>query len=302
MTRKPKTARIDAVKQGVAAGDRQATWEYGLLELGIDHPDGPFPGNALPFLQQIATRTAASLNQRAYDLIGTAARAGQTQAMVVQATWLLSSDRPQAMSLLTDAAQQGDTAAMLCLGAQLAIEDPAAPLTWLTKLAEAGDATGMYVLSGLLRPGDAQAAHAWLVKAAEAGSVPAQSDLAVQAFERGQPLDRDRPPCIDPRLTGVLAQGTPVSRRARQVANCLKCGRKTVQDITEFIDGRRPGRRGPTTAARSCTRFHFSACTVCGCLYPVDAPSRQYMHSKGGDFLNPMKTANNRLAASITKA
>jgi TPR repeat protein len=302
MTRKPKTDWREALRQGAAAGDPQATWECALLALGIDHPGRPFPGNALPFLQQLASRTASDLNQRAYDLINAAAQDGQTQAMVVRATWLLDSDRPQAMSLLTDAAERGDTAAMLCVGTELAAQDQPTALTWLTRLADGGDAAGMYALSGLLRQGDAGAGQDWLIKAAQAGSVQAQSDLAVTAFEHGEPLNRDQPPFVDPRLTGVLTLTTPVTRRARQVASCLKCGKKTVQDVTEFIGGRWYGRRGPTTAGKSGTRFHFSACAVCGCLYPVDAASRQYMHGRGRDFLNPMQAEDSRLPAASTKA
>jgi TPR repeat protein len=288
MARKPKTSRADTLMQGVAAGDPRATWTHALLALGIDHPDRPFPGNALPFLQQIASRIASDLNQQAYDLINNAAQRGQPEAMVVRATWLLNSDRAQAMSLLTEAAERGDTAAMLYLGTRLAAEDPPAAQTWLTRLADRGDASGMYALSGLLHRDDPQAGQAWLVKAADAGNVPAQSDLAVLAFEHGRPLDRSRPPFVDPRFTAVLPASTPVTRQARQVANCLKCGKKTIQDVIEFIDGRWFGARGPTTAGKTGTRFHFSACAVCGCLYPVGAASRHYIHSKGGDFLNPL--------------
>lgn len=286
-TRKSGPAQADLLMQAAAAGDPQAQWGYALLALGMEHVPDALGGNALPFLEEVGSVTASNLNQRAYELIGEAAQGGQTRAMVVQAIWLLHSDRPEAVQLLTDAADRGDTAAMLCLGTELAADDPASAQAWLTRLTGQGDAAGMYALSGLLRQGDPQAAQDWLVKAAAAGNVAAQSDLAVAGFGPGQPLDRDRPPAIDPRLTGVLAASVPLTRQARQVANCLKCGKKTVQDVVEFIIGRWYGLRGPTTAGKTGTRFHFSACTICGCLYPVDAASRQYIHSKGSDFLSP---------------
>src|SRR5580658_7297883 len=73
----------------------------------------------------------------------------------------------------------------------------------------------------------------WLASAADAG---AQSDLGVASFGgAGHALDPAHPPARDPRETGVFGPRTPVSRHGRVVADCVICGKKTVQDIFEII-------------------------------------------------------------------
>jgi TPR repeat protein len=281
--------QVGELIKAAGAGDPRAMFDYALTLVGLAEAHPGFPGNALPFLTQVADDVAGAGSPHAHDLIDGAAQGGYPPAMVVEAIWVTHSDRPVAISLLDQAASQGYPAAMLSLGMLLAPDDPQTAKTWLTKLADTGDDMGMYALSNLLRTEDPLGCDAWLRQAAAAGNVRAQSDLAVLAFEHGQPLDRRHPPAVDPRATGVLKANTPVSRQARQVADCVKCGRKTVQDIYEFITGRWFGMRGPTTAGKSGTRLHFSACTVCGCLFPVDPPSRQYVAAKGGEFFNPAK-------------
>jgi hypothetical protein len=284
-------SRPDQLKAASAAGDPRAMWDFALYIAGVDHGGAGFPGNALPFLAAVADQVARDGRQQARDLIDHAAQAGYPPALVVQAIWITPSDRTRAVELLEQAATGGDTAAMLDLALLVAPEDPQTAKTWLTRLAGQGDDAGMYALSTLLRRDDPPAADAWLHQAAAAGNVRARSDLAVLASEKGQPLDRRDPPAVDPRATGVLNPRTPVSRQARQVAGCARCGGNTVQDVYEFITGRWFGMRGPTTAGKTGTRLHFSQCTVCGCLYPLDAPSRQYVASKGGEFFNPAHIA-----------
>jgi TPR repeat protein len=289
MARRARQDQVDQLMEASAAGDPRAMWDFALFIVGLDDAHAGFPGNALSFLAAVADHVTRDGSQRAHDLIDNAAEAGYPPAMVVQAIWVTRSDRPRAIRLLGQAASQGDPAAMLDLALLVAPDDPQTAKAWLTKLADQGDDAGMYALSALLRSDDPQASDAWLHKAAAAGNVRARSDLAALAFTRGQPLDPRDPPAVDPRATGVLGPSTPVSRQARQVARCVKCGVNTVQDVYEFITGRWFGLRGPTTAGKSGTRLHFSECTVCGCFYPVDAPSRRYMASKGGEFFNPAK-------------
>lgn len=277
------------LSQALAAGDPLAMWEFALRSTGLADAYAGFPGNPLPLLTRLADRVTQDGITQAHDLIERAAAAGYPPAMVVQAIWVTRSDRQGAITLFEQAAGQGDAAAMLALARLLEPDQPEAAKAWLTKLADQGDDTGMYALSRRLLADDPQASADWLAKAAAAGNVHAQSDLAVAAFERGQPLDPGHPPAVDPRLTGLLTPNTPLTRQARQVANCVKCGGKTVQDRYEFIHGRFFGLRGPTTAGKTGARVHFSGCTVCGCLYPVDEASRQYVAAKGGEFFNPAK-------------
>jgi len=130
--------------------------------------------------------------------------------------------------------------------------------------------------------------------AAAAGNAGAQSDLAVAAFDGARhPLGPAHPPAIDPRQTGVFGVRTPVSRRGRVVAGCVTCGRKTVQDVFDVIVSRWFGAsaRGRTvaTVGKVGRRARFSACAVCGCLYPADDAARQFARANGGEFFNPAK-------------
>ncbi len=142
--------------------------------------------------------------------------------------------------------------------------------------------------------------------AGSSGSPEAQSDAAVLAFKgNGQPLDRARPPAMDPRETGLFGPRTPVSRHDRVVAYCLRDGKETVQDSYEVILGvwlgataRLPAARR-STAGKLGTRMWFLSCTICGCLYPADDRARAWVHAKGGDLLNPAKLpAERRLRAA----
>jgi hypothetical protein len=136
----------------------------------------------------------------------------------------------------------------------------------------------------------------------QAEDLRAQSEAAVAAFEAGnRALDPHHPPAQDPRDTGVFGVRTPVSRRERVVAECVSCGRKTVQDIFEIIVSAwlGPSARMPTqhsTAGKVGRRAHYSACTVCGCLYPVDEAARQHVRARGGEFFNPAKLPPERRA------
>jgi TPR repeat protein len=291
MFRHARQDRVDQLTAASAAGDPRAMWGSALYIGGLDDAGTGFPGNALPFLVAVADQVARHGSQRARDLIDHAAAAGHPPAMVVAAIWVTHSDRPRAIELLEQAAAQGDAAAMLDLALLVAPDDPQTAKAWLSRLADQGDDAGMYALSSLLRRDDPQTSDAWLHRAAAAGNVHARSDLAVLASEQGRPLDRRDPPAVDPRLTGVLNPRTPVSRRTRRVASCVRCGGNTVQDLYEFITGRWFGARGPSTAGKTGTRLQFSQCTVCGGFYPVDAPSRQYVASKGGKFFTPPKIA-----------
>lgn len=256
MFRHARQDRVDQLTAASAAGDPRAMWGSALYIGGLDDAGTGFPGNALPFLVAVADQVARQGSPRARDLIDHAAAAGHPPAMVVAAIWVTHSDRPRAIELLEQAAAQGDAAAMLDLALLVAPDDPQTAKAWLTRLADQGDDAGMYALSSLLRRDDPQTSDAWLHRAAAAGNVHARSDLAVLASERGRPLDRRDPPAVDPRLTG-----------------------------------RWFGARGPSTAGKTGTRLQFSQCTVCGGFYPVDAPSRQYVASKGGEFFTPPKIA-----------
>jgi hypothetical protein len=117
----------------------------------------------------------------------------------------------------------------------------------------------------------------------------------------GQKLDRGHPPAIDPRHSGVFGPRTPVSRGGRVMADCIVCGRETVQDIYEMIVGRWVGLRGPSTAGKAGTRVHFRSCTGCGCLYPADDAARRYAQSKGGEFFNPARLAPQQRARAARR-
>lgn len=289
MGRRARRDQANDLRQALAAGDPHAMLEFALLSTDLADAYAGFPGNRLPLLTRLADLVTKDGLTHAHDLVERAAEAGYPPAMVVQAIWLTPEDRPSAITLLEQAAGQGEAAAMLALGRMLAPDQPEAAKSWLTRLAGQGDDAGMYALSRVLHADDPQGSADWLAKAAAAGNVRAQSDLGVLAAERGQPLDPRHPPATNPKLTGLLPANTPLTRQGRHVANCVICRGQTVQDLFEFIHGRYFGLRGPTTAGKSGARVHFSGCTVCGCLFPVDEVSRQYVAAKGGEFFNPAK-------------
>jgi hypothetical protein len=149
---------------------------------------------------------------------------------------------------------------------------------------------------------DPARARDWERSTVDAANDGAQSDLAVAAFDSGgQALDPAHPPAKDPRQTGVFGPRTPVSRRERVVADCVTCGRRTVQDVLDVIvsawfGASLRGRTGLSTAGKAGRRARFSACAVCGCLYPVDQAARQFTQAKGGEFFNPAKLSPERRA------
>jgi TPR repeat protein len=261
----------------------------------------------MQWLLDLAKTLEDGTHAEARDWIWRASGAGNTQAMVVQAIGLERVDRDNAERLLGQAADRGDTTAMLYLGTMRERDgDQQTAKGWFGKLAGLGDSAGMAKLGEMLMAEDPAAARDWLAKAAAAGNVGAQSDLAVAASGgASHVLDPAHPPAQDPRQTGVFGPRTPVSRRARVVAGCVKCGRKTVQDIFDVIVsawfgvGLRHRGRGLTTEGKAGQRARFSACAVCGCLYPVDAPARQFVQAKGGEFFNPAKLAPERRARAV---
>jgi hypothetical protein len=286
----------EQLRSAAEAGDPAAMWQYALAILRQPPPPPLSPGqNALPYLVRVTKAVRASGDVQARDLIARSATAGFPPALVVEAELAEQSDPDRTESLLRRAADQGDTAAMLYLAGLLALHDRAEAAQWFTRLAEEGDLAAMYRLADLLRSdGNTGAAQGWLVKAAEGGSTRAQGDLAVQSFENGdEQLDPGRPPAADPRRSGVFTPGTPTTRRERLVGDCAKCEQKTVQDHFELIVGKWFGLRGPGTAGKTGTRVNFSACTACGCLFPMDDQSRQYVRSKGGEFFNPARASRN---------
>jgi hypothetical protein len=292
MASNTKRAIADAehLKAAAAAGDPAAMWNYALLVLGERPPADGRHKNPLPFLIDVAAVVTRTADPQAKDLITRAAQAGNTQAMVVLADLVEKSDPQQARDLLERAAAGSDPAGMLYLGGMLESTDQAAAARWFTRLAELGDDLAMYQLAELARASDPASAQAWLAKAADAGNVRAQNDVAVLAGESGRGrLDPSRPPAIDPRRTGIFNASNPTSRQQRVVADCVKCRRKTVQDHYEVMVGRWFGVRGPTTAGKTGTKFHFSVCTICACLFPIDDATREYARSKGGEFFNPAK-------------
>jgi hypothetical protein len=286
----------EQLKTAAESGDQAAMWNYALFRLNMRPPAAGSHLNALPFLVRVRETLRDFGDHQTSDLIARAAQAGHTQAMVVVAELEERTDRAAAERLLTQAASKGDTAAMLYLGAMLETEDRAGAIQWLTRLAELGDSGGMYRLSKLLRTeGNLESAQGWLVRAAQAGHLKAQSDLSVQAFESGAArLDPAHPPARDPRRTGVFTSNSPASRKERLAADCVTCKMKTVQDHYELIVGTYAGLRGSGTTGKAGHRVNFSACAVCGCLFPMDDASRQYVNGKGGEFFNPAKLARNR--------
>jgi TPR repeat protein len=277
--------RATVLSPAAAAGDPAAMWDCALELTGLTEAAARFPGNLLPFLNEVASLIADATHHDARDLIARAGAAGHTPAMVVTALRNLPADREAARTGLEQAAGRGDTAAMLCLGTRLAADDPALAQTWLRRLADAGDTAGQFALSSLLRPVDPHQADALLRQAAAAGNLRAQSQIAVAGYELGEQLDSGCPPAAD--LAGVVTPGTPLTHLGRQVAGCQQCGDQTVQDCYEFIHGRWFGRQGPTTAGKAGARVHFSACAVCGCMFPMDGDSLRYVRSKGAEFFNP---------------
>jgi hypothetical protein len=283
------------LRQAAEAGDADAMWQYALLLLG------PSAGPAVPGQSQMQwlTGVARVLDQGTHadarDWVWRASEAGNTQAMVVRAIGLERADREDAERLLGQAAVRGDTTAMLYLGTMREQDgDPQAARDWFGKLAGLGDHAGMAKLGEVLMAEDPARARDWLRKAADAGNAGAQSDLAVAAFDdASHALDPAHPPAMDPRQTGVFGLRTPVSRRGRVVAGCVTCGRKTVQDIFDIIVGPWFGasarRRTVATSGKVGQRARFSACAVCGCLYPADDPARQFARAQGGEFFNPAK-------------
>jgi TPR repeat protein len=292
----------DQLKQAAQAGDADAMWDYAQLLLGTSAPSRPGQSR-MSHLVDVAKVLADGSHAEARDWVQRSSEAGNTQAMVVQAIGMENTDREDAERLLGQAADRGDTAAMLYLGAMRERDgNRQAARDWFTKLADRGDDAGMVMLGELLITEDPQQGQAVLEKAAQAGNVRAQSDVAVAAFEAGnRVLDPNHPPAQDPRDTGVFGVRTPVSRRKRVVADCMRCGRKTVQDVFEIIVSAwlGPSARMPTqhsTAGKVGRRAHYSACTVCGCLYPVDAAARKYVQARGGEFFNPAKLSPERRA------
>jgi TPR repeat protein len=281
--------RLQALSRAIADGDAQAMWEYALLQLGLpEQPQGRRRRNELPFLTAVYRAAQGNVQPQPRELIVRAAGRGQTKAMVVRALHLIAAGDPDAEKLLALAADRGDTAAMLRLGTLLEIDDPAQARYWLARLADAGDDAGMYALSLLVHDSDPSAAAGWLQRAASAGNVHAQSDLAVRAYEaRHDQLDPVTPPAADPMRGEWFTPSTPFSRRARHVASCLKCGRKTIHDNFEFIIGRWYGLGSPGTAGKTGDRVHFSTCAVCACLFPLDDASREYVQDKGADWFDP---------------
>jgi hypothetical protein len=292
---KKQAQTTEQLWQAAEAGDPAAMWAYALMRLNLQQPPPGTP-NPLAFLVRVRDAARQFGDGQTMDLINRAAQAGHTQAMVVVAELEETTDKAASERLLTQAANQGDQAAMLYLGALLEDHDRPGAIVWFTRLAELGDIGGMYRLSKLLRTeGHVDAAQAWLVKAAEAGNLRAQSDCGVQAFDSGVTrLDPAHPPTKDPRRTGVFSRNAPATRRERLVADCLHCKMRTIQDHYELIVGTYVGLRGSGTVGKAGQRVHFSACAACGCLFPMDDFSRQYVNSKGGEFFNPAKLPQNR--------
>jgi hypothetical protein len=296
LARRHSRDQTAALSKAAAAGDPAAMWDYALELTGLTAAAALVTGNPLPFLGEVTSAVADSGRPEARGLIAAAATAGHTPSMVVMALWTLPADRDAARATLERAAGRGDIAAMLCLGTSLAADNPALARVWLGRLAEQGDAAGLYALSSLLRPDDSQQADVLLHQAAAAGNVRAQNQLAVTAHEHGEQLDPARPPVADPSRAGLVTPGTPLTHQGRQVASCQQCGERTIQDCFEFIHGRWFGRQGPTTAGKAGARVHFSACAVCGCMFPMDGESLQYVRSKGEEFFNPATPAARRAA------
>ena len=297
---RPQTGQL---RQAAEAGDADAMWQYAMLLLGP--AVGPaLPGESpMPRLIDVARVLGDGTHADARDWVWRASEAGNTQAMVVQAIGLERADRADAERLLGQAADRGDTTAMLYLGTMRERDgDRQAAGDWFGRLADLGDHAGMAKLGEMMLAEDPARARNWLRKAAAAGNVGAQSDLAVAAFDGGgHALDRAHPPARDPRQTGVFGPRTPVSRRERVVADCVKCGRKTVQDIFDVIVSAWFGaaarrRTRLTTEGKLGQRARFSGCAVCGCLYPVDDAARQFVQAKGGEFVNPAKLPPERRA------
>jgi TPR repeat protein len=297
------SGNADQLRQAAEAGDADAMWQYAVLLLG------PSVGPALPGQSpmQRLIDTARALDDGSHadarDWVWRSSEAGNTQAMVVQAIGLEHADREGAERLLGQAADRGDTTAMFYLGTMREKDgDGQAARDWFAKLAGLGDHAGMAKLGELLMTEDPAQAQDLLRKAADAGNVSAQSDLAVAAFAAdGHVLDPSRPPAQDPRETGVFGVRTPVSHRGRLVADCVRCGRKTVQDRYDVIVSAWVGlsarrRTNLVTEGKVGQRARFSACTVCGCLFPVDDAARQFAHAKGGEFFNPAKLPPQRRA------
>ncbi|HEX9032136.1 MAG TPA: hypothetical protein VF834_09850 [Streptosporangiaceae bacterium] len=284
-----QVARADQLRQAAAAGDPDAMWYYALLLLGLQAPPASL-GNPLPFLLKVAGSLNVSPLPEAREWVGRAVEAGNTSAMVVAAIQAESTDMARTRQLLSDAAGHGDTAAMLYLGSVLEHEDQAAARELYARLAALGDDGGMVRLGLLCRSDDPQGARAWFGKAAQTGNLRAQNELSVMDYEAGnRHLDRAHPPAIDPRKNGLFTPNSPLTRHDRIVAECIKCGRKTVQDIFEIIVGKWFGLRGSTTSGKTGQRVTYSGCATCGCLFPADDAARQYVQSKGGEFFNPAK-------------
>jgi TPR repeat protein len=298
------SSKASQLRQAAQAGDADAMWRYALLLLGPSAPPAVPGQSLLRWLLDLAKTLEDGAHAEARDWVWRASEAGNTQAMVVQAIGLERADRDNAERLLGQAADRGDTTAMLYLGTMRERDgDQEAAKDWFGKLAGLGDSAGMAKLGEMQMAEDPAAARDWLAKAAAAGNVGAQSDLAVAASGgASHVLDPAHPPAQDPRQTGVFGPRTPVSRRGRVVADCVKCGRKTVQDIFDVIVsawfgvGLRHRGRGLTTEGKAGQRARFSACAVCGCLYPVDAAARQFVQAKGGEFFNPAKLPPERRA------
>ena len=283
---------VERLRVAAEAGEPAAMWDYAILRLNLRPPSAGAGENALPFLVRVKDTVNTFGDHQLSDLIQRAAAAGHIQAMVVAAALAEPTDPEATERLLTQAANAGDTAAMLYLGAMLEGHDQAGAVRWFTRLAESGDPAGMYRLARLLTAdGDQEAARGWLVRAAQAGNLKAQSELGVQAIESGARPDPGRPPASDPRRSGVFTSNTPTTRKERLAADCVKCATRTVQDHYELIVGKYFGLRGSGTTGKAGHRVNFRACTVCGCLFPMDDESRQYVNSKGGEFFNPAKLA-----------
>jgi hypothetical protein len=283
---KKAAAQAEAVRNAAAAGDPAAMWQYTLILLNLQYDDRR--EGLTSFLVRVSEVQEKERNAEAASLIDRAAQAGHPHALFVAAGLVETSDPERARELLGRAAAQGDVPSMRYLATIL----PAGPeaVHWLTKVAESGEVGGMYQLSKLLAASDPAAAQAWLVKAADGGNTKAQNDVGVLAFDSGtRPLDPARPSAADPRRTGLFGPKTPTSRQDRVVADCVKCAERTVQDHYELIVGKWVGLRGPGTTGKTGHRVHFSACTICGCLFPADDAARDYARLKGGEFFNPAK-------------